>query len=784
MVTSETQQEIVSLLVTLNEKVRVLEAAILEKDAQATCSSEAEEGEEENIYDDDGGISLNILIPALFVGVSVLSLIYILRDEIRICRKKSREGVDVFEVVSYRLDFLFSTVGSTKPLMLLYVTSFLIIAGGVMFWVVSPSASFGEAMWESWQFIQSGDHFELDTFGETVVGLFMTIAGMGIFGFMIGIIEDMLSDYMDNLKEGKSRVVETGHTLILGWSDKTIPIIDEIAEANASEGGGTIVVLAEMDKEELEGHIADHDIDLKGTSIVCRSGSPSMGFDLRKCSASDARSVVCLADPNKTHEENDFAVIRTVLALLTESIRGNVVAEIGDKSNVRLVKQLCDRAECIVAPELIGRLMIQCTRTRGMHAVLSSVLGFEGSEFYFSEWPELVSSKVEFYQAHLWFSSAILLGYRDKRSGKISINPSPSTKVTSNMELIFFAEDDDTYEAEKPQREQMARWKNQEKISQTAFYDRMFRETSRSEDSEHVLLVGWRKRMWEMVSDLDSCIAPGSSVTILCELGLAEREASMSRSYFMTTGREVGRGRSLSKLSRLVDGAENSKTSAADFENELREAERTECDRFGFKNLVRVEHIVESAVVRANLECLGLERFDVALILSDESRGSTRTAKEKDSQSISTLLQLRDIRAELKRSSKKCDCPILAEILDPHTKQLLWNHSREDCVTSNELVSKAMAMVSERREVNTILEELLTDVGNEFYVEPASRYVGEGELASFFDLCARASTRGDILFGYSEGPAGEAGSKLILNPSEKHTLRRWSKGDCLVLIHE
>lgn len=31
---------------------------------------------------------------------------------------------------------------------------------------------------------------------------------------------DGISEYVDDLKKGKSRVLERGHTLILGWSDK------------------------------------------------------------------------------------------------------------------------------------------------------------------------------------------------------------------------------------------------------------------------------------------------------------------------------------------------------------------------------------------------------------------------------------------------------------------------------------------------------------------------------------------------------------------------------------
>ena len=52
-------------------------------------------------------------------------------------------------------------------------------------------------------------------------------------------------------------------------------------------------------------------------------------------------------------------------------------------------------------------------------------------------------------------------------------------------------------------------------------------------------------------------------------------------------------------------------------------------------------------------------------------------------------------------------------------------------VMSNELVSMTLAMVSESREVNTILKELFTPEGNELYVHPASRYLRSGTSLAF-----------------------------------------------------
>lgn len=62
-------------------------------------------------------------------------------------------------------------------------------------------------------------------------------------------------------------------------------LLNQLAIANESLGGGTVVVMAERDKEEMELDIAKMEFDFKGTSVICRSGSPLILADLKKVDA-------------------------------------------------------------------------------------------------------------------------------------------------------------------------------------------------------------------------------------------------------------------------------------------------------------------------------------------------------------------------------------------------------------------------------------------------------------------------------------------------------------------
>lgn len=62
---------------------------------------------------------------------------------------------------------------------------------------------------------------------------------------------------------------------------------------------------------------------------------------------------------------------------------------------------------------------------------------------------------------------------------------------------------------------------------------------------------------------------------------------------------------------------------------------------------------------------------------------------------------------EMQQASDKS--VIISEILDPRTKNLLSMSKISDYVLSNELVSMALAMVSEDRQINDVLEELFAE---------------------------------------------------------------------------
>jgi len=526
----------------------------------------------------------------------------------KICAKPNPESHKyincIWELVMYRLDFHFSSDTATKPAALLCATLLIIFFGAVVMSILTEKG-FLSSLWIVWTWVSDpGTHADTESSIERTLAFLLTILGMLIFGLMIGIVAEVVSEKVDNLKKGSSRVVEVNHTLILGWSDKIIPTIHEICLANESEGGGTIVVMAERDKQEMEEQINERaHFDFLGTCVICRSGSPIIANDLEKVAAQSARSIIALTEDDVDPDVADTMAVRIVLSLKSlGEIAGHAVIEMSDIDNRELVHLVGGKkVETVVAHDLIGRLMIQCARQPGLALVLNDLLGFQGSEFYIKAWPELTG--MTFGEICYAFEDAIVVGIIRKGAPEDDdeeesidlatsiINPSDDLVLLPTDEILVIAEDDDTYQPLAKKR--IRRLKKNAELN--SFLPN-WKEAPAI--AENLLFVGWRRDIEDMICELDENVGENSTLTLFSSVPIDKRKEMM---------RENG------------------------LEEDM------------LKNLTLV-HVQGNPVLRRDLErlCEYSPMFDSALILSDASGEPNMTTS--DSQSLATILLLRDIQ--------------------------------------------------------------------------------------------------------------------------------------------
>ncbi len=342
--------------------------------------------------------------------------------------------------------------------------------------------------------------------------LVVTFGGIFVVSALIGIINNGLEDKLDELRKGRSAVLENEHTLILGWSPQIFNIISELVLANENrKSGAVVVVLADRDKVEMQDEIDERIPDTKNTRVICRSGSPIDLTDLEIASPHSARSIIILPEGS----DPDTHVIKSVLAITNNPNRRaepyNIITQIRDPRNMDVVKMV--GAKDIVLPiltnDLIARVVAQTSRQSGLSIVYTELMNFGGDEIYFKQEPKL--SGKTYRDALLAFETSTVMGIR-KADGTTQMNPAMDMRIKSGDHIFALAEDDDKIELTEQSRIPL----DEKLIQKTA-------KAARPKP-EKALILGWNRSGATIIHELDSYVAKGSQITVVSDIYNLEKQ--------------------------------------------------------------------------------------------------------------------------------------------------------------------------------------------------------------------------------------------------------------------
>jgi len=341
----------------------------------------------------------------------------------------------------------------------------------------------------------SGSSFRLLAIVVTVLGLFIGAA-------IIGLISSAIDARVEAMRRGQSPVVETGHTLVLGDSDKLTVIIAELVEANRSERGRAIVVMADQDTVDLTERIKGEVPDLGTSKLVVRRGNPNRLADLQRVNPIDARAIIVLSPEA---QETSSTVVKTVLALaqiLGESSDAGIVAEIEDDDIARALVDAVGRRLVVVNPtKTVARVTAQVSRASGLGAIYQELLDFDGDEMYLKDVPASWFGRT-FGEALLGSSRSTLIGLRTS-DGEVQLSPNPRTILGVGDQLIGISEDDSTFTLDT------------EPIDWEASQARSWAPAERR--TERTLIVGWSAIGPLIIREIENHVLPGSELVVLVD---------------------------------------------------------------------------------------------------------------------------------------------------------------------------------------------------------------------------------------------------------------------------
>ena len=337
------------------------------------------------------------------------------------------------------------------------------------------------------------------TWAERILGVLqwavtITIAG-SVTGFIVGAIQRTFAI----IRKGKSPVIASNHTLILGWSNRVFPILKELAIANENVRKPVVVIFSEKSRDFMEDAIATNAPDLGKLKVLTRTGEPAAPNDLKRANVSAAKSIIILDE----NEGGDASVVSTVLSVKAVNANPNlrIIAEVDDVNTAEALETATNgQVISVRSHDVIARVTAQASRQPGLAAVTLDLLDFDGDEIYFANVPALAGKT--YADALLAFNEASVIGLVDDK-GVAKVNPKQSTKLTAGTKIIAIAEDDDKV-VYTGVREDIA---NKKYAARKAI----------TRKPEHLLVIGWSSMGKSIVAELSQFLPKGSTVHIVAQ---------------------------------------------------------------------------------------------------------------------------------------------------------------------------------------------------------------------------------------------------------------------------
>jgi hypothetical protein len=228
-------------------------------------------------------------------------------------------------------------------------------------------SSWADALFMHIQLIVAAGYDEIpDENGLRYIYFFSIFFGLVIFAILVGFITDKVGQFMKDLDQGRTKVAEDGHTLILGWNEATQRVVVQICflrrqyqmlnegkyfgllwllpflkqpmdwmglleRPSTSLANSDIVIMGDTKtKEEMHHSLGDtlreRGINPRrtalGLNIICRIGDPTLTTDLLRVSAHRAAAIVVMMTDADQEEEDasegkilNGATLRVCLAL-------------------------------------------------------------------------------------------------------------------------------------------------------------------------------------------------------------------------------------------------------------------------------------------------------------------------------------------------------------------------------------------------------------------------------------------------------------------------------------
>ena len=275
--------------------------------------------------------------------------------------------------------------------------------------------------------------------GKQIVNLLYWVFSVAFSGTIIAFLAAKISNFINDLKKGLSRVIDTNHYVIVGWNSSIFKVFQEIKIANENQSKPTILCFNGMDNIEMNAKINLEFPNQKGLRIITRSGNIYSAQDLARTNMVKSKSVIILDDSIIPK----FNIETTILASKINFEQQNIplIIQMKEDYNIPLLREImANQVYPIHKNKIISNVTSQSIRNKHISAVVMDFLDYDGDEIYFLEVNKLIGKS--FKQAMLLLSKITLIGIKEK-NGNVTLNPDKEYIILKDDLLVVIAEDDD-----------------------------------------------------------------------------------------------------------------------------------------------------------------------------------------------------------------------------------------------------------------------------------------------------------------------------------------------------
>lgn len=352
---------------------------------------------------------------------------------------------NVKRYIKYRIDRIFSS-GLTYQLIVLVFVIITILTIVSIFMKLVFDYPVTEAFWESlMQFIDTGNISAVEAnFGIVITFLAVTFIGVCGWGLLIAMINNSLQDKIQNLSRGNAFIMERNHSIILGYGEEALTIIEEFINGRAKKIG----LLSKTDTDSIRKRISFLNKKRK-IDIIVRQGNPNIIENLKLLNIEKSKSISIIND-------NDADSIKILLSLKMIADKSkntnpmNICVLVNNENSIELIKSIEEKGKFIIhivyKYEILYKLIAQSIIYTGLSSVYEELFSYEGPDIKIES--EHIYNGSKFSDiAEKYLSNAadskVLLGIIGK--DKYLDIPKPEYEINKNDKLVVLYTNGEEY---------------------------------------------------------------------------------------------------------------------------------------------------------------------------------------------------------------------------------------------------------------------------------------------------------------------------------------------------